>query len=708
MDFESYLRSDRAIPFEDAATFHSILRRPPVRDSAPPEMSKEAKMGILKLVFAKHAQGENAQELQAALMTDPQVQQALDYRQAVAQAQHSTQQLLAMQQQMEQTQQGMQQLQQQTEQMGQQLQQTQQENSMLQEQLQGEMQMRQQSNMQAMQAQDEAIKTKALSQKQRHELSALADNMSLQLKQVAATDPEQQAQQEQAQAQQQQMAQQEAMKAQMSPKQRKEVEQAEKAQQQAQVQGQQAEQALASPDQQGPMQQAMQQQAAAQQPQAAAPQPPQAGGMVAQSAAGMGKINVLREKLKTASLGKCAKCGDKVKRGEMMKHTCSSKPKLAGIRESVHNWRENRAFEDAKLGLDDYEATAKRYGPLPKKYVKDRAAYEATDNKRGLIDLAALDTAEWAARYPSKKKTSSAREAYKAGRVFSGANDIVGAFGRKMPKTKLPKKMPLSEQAAFAAGAHRDKLILGGTAAGAAGLGYSVGRKSKENPTSRKRKNAELTKETSGGYSFDKEASTPRWARRHVKAFKTVLEDPEWLKRNPSNRREIGRKNLIVSGSPEVREAQRKALQAKTYNDVGGAVDLRPIVKVGMVPPPTSALKARLIEAGLGAGLGAMTGAAFEVGRQRFSHAPPTAPTPTEISLEQKNRAAQIRFNESPSFLNHLMATKSQAQLDAERDLKSNPKKAVLRRALQGAIVGSAAAPSVMAAKRNLAPRIMG
>lgn len=448
MDLESYLLEDREVPFEDAASFSVALRG--LKRESNPEFTKEAKLGTLKLILAKHAQGDNAEAIQNAVMLDPQVQKALDFQAAQAQAQNATAQLVQMQQQMEGMQQGMQQLQQQAEQAGQQLQMTQQENSQLQEQLQGEMQMRQMSNMQAMQAQDQAINTKAMAQKQRHELSQMADQMSLQLKQVAAQDPEQaQMQQEQAAAQQQE-AEQQAQIASMPAKQRKEIEEAQKAQQNAQLQGQQAEQAV------------VQQQV---QPQAAQPQE---GGMVAQSSAGMSKIDILRNKLKVAAckvknseLGKCAKCGTKVKHSEIEKHTCGSM-KLAGMK------------------------------------------------------------------------------------------------------------------------------------------------------------------------------------------------------------------------------------------------------KEGMVPPPTSALKARLIEAGIGAGLGAMTGAAYEAGRQRFSHTPPTAPSPEEIDLDKRNRAAQIKAKESPTLINRIAATKTLAQLDAERDMRNNPNKAVLRRALQGAIVGAHAAPLMMAAKQNLTPRIMG
>lgn len=486
MDFESYLLSDREIPFEDAASFHSILRRSPEPASTLPKLTKEAKLGILKLMFAKRAQqeGEGVSPIQAAAMTDPAVQQALDYQMAVAQAQHSTQQLMQTQQQLEEMQQGMQALQQQAQQTGQELQAAQQQNSQLQEQLQGEMQMRQQANMQAMSAQDQAINTKAMAQKQRMDLSQMADQMSLQLKQVAAQDPEQAQMQQQQAAAQQQEAEQQAALAAMPAKQRKEIEEAQKAQQNADVQGQQAEQAQSQAEQ-GPMAGAMQQQAAAQQQQQAQAQQPE-GGMVAQSAAGMRKVDILRHKLKVAA-SKCPKTG--------------------------------KAFRGPGLGP-----------------------------------------------------------------------------GRGRPH---------------------------GTGVGL-GLGPGKGR---GRALLNKEKNSEIEKYTK---------------------------------------------------------------------------------KTAMVPPPSTAYKARMIEAGIGAGLGAMTGAAYEAGRQRFTRPNPTSPSPEEIALEAQNRAAQIKAKESPTLINRMAATKTLAQLDVEKDMRKNPKKAILRRALQGAIVGGAAAPSLMAIKQNLGPKIMG
>lgn len=575
MNLESWLRSGREIPFEDAASYHNILRRPPQQLESAPQLSKEAGMGILKLMLAKHAQGEEAEAMQAALMTDPQVQQALDHQAAVAQAQHSTQQLLALQQQMEGMQQGMQQLQQQAEQTGQQLQMTQQENSQLQEQLQGEMQMRQQSNMQAMQAQDQAINTKAMAQKQRHELSQMADQMSLQLKQVAAQDPEQaQMQQEQA-AQQQQAMEQEQAKAALPPKQRKEVEEAEKAQQNAQVQSQQAEQAQAQAQQQGPMAQAMEQQAAAAQQQQAAQQaaPPE-GGMVAQSSAGMRKMDILRHKLKTAS--------------------------TKGLSHSINRLR-------GAYGSGRTMANIKKKGRVGK----------------------------WLGTHKSED---------------------LKAVGMSLP-----------ERAAYRTGEHRDKLLAGG--AGVAGLGTLAGL-----AAANREKRAQVQQVTPGG-------GPPPGAG-------VINSGPSKTKFS-----ELG-KCAKCGGKVKHGEMTKHTCSS--------------MPKLAMVPPPTSAMKARLLEAGLGAGLGAMTGAAYEAGRQRFSNQPPTQPSAAEIALERKNRAAQIKQKESPTLINRLAATKTQAQLDVEKDMRKHPKKAVLRRALQGAVVGSMAAPTASAVKRNLSPRIMG
>jgi len=660
MDLESYLLEDRKIPFEDAASFSVLLRGINKRGGTSLEFTKEAKLGTLKLMLAKHAQGENAEEIQDAVMLDPQVQKALDFQAAQAQAQNATAQLVQMQQQMEGMQQGMQQLQQQAEQAGQQLQMTQQENSQLQEQLQGEMQMRQQSNMQAMQAQDQAINTKAMAQKQRHELSQMADQMSLQLKQVAAQDPEQaQMQQEQAMAQQQAMEQEQA-KAALPPKQRKEMEEAEKAQQHAQVQGQQAEQAQAQVQGQqagqGPMQQAMQQQAAAQQQQAAAQQAPQAapqeGGMVAQSSAGMSKMDILRYKLKEA----------------------------AGIR-------------------DAYDA-GKTMGVLRSK----------------------------------------------GGRV----GKWLGTHGSKDLKEV---GMSLPERMAFRTGEHRDKYLLGAGIAGAGATGVLVGAKVR----GKKEKSSFIPDMNSGDGNFDFDPPQMKQAACKVKNSELgkCAKCGTKVKHSEMEKHTCGRMKLAANLSPEQHSELMKSVDdyekpllnrvfgagrygkayrihfnrmagnkptpedeeyLSRYNPSGSigrdaeqqAQQLIGKKKEGMVPPPTSALKARLIEAGIGAGLGAMTGAAYEAGRQRFSHTPPTAPSPEEIDLEKRNRAAQIKAKESPTLINRIAATKTMAELDAERDMRMNPNKAILRRALQGAIVGGSAAPLVMAAKQNLTPRIMG
>ena len=551
MSLERYLTEDREVPFEDAATFSVMLRRR--EPAAPPEpvLTKEAKVGILKLMLAKHAEGEKAEQLQAAMMVDPQVQRALDFREAQAAASQLSQQNQQLQQQLQAQTQGMQQLQQQA-------QAGQQENQQLQQQLQGEMQMRQQANMTAMQAQDQALKTQAASQQQRMQLAQTADQMAIQLKQVAAQDPVQNMQQQE----QQQVAQQEQQKAQeraaMPAKQRKELEEAEKAQQNAQQQTEQAEQAQ--------QQQAQQQQAQQQQ---------QQGGMVAQSSAGMSKVDILKEKIAVAKA--------------MLKF-------------------------DPKKFMKDFPNVSSKGSrpPMP-------------GHQRRMTQLNALDS-----KHSGEKVAAGIQDAYRAGRTMSKIKKtpIIGKrLGTHDSEDLKAVGMSLPERAAFRTGEHRDKLLIGGGVAGAAGLGAATTlavQKSKE-------KNSELTKKTCAGK-----------------------------------------------------------------------------VKSAMLPMPSSAMKTRLIEAGLGAGLGAATGAAYEAARQRFSQQTTDTPSPAEVALSQKNRAAEITANNSPTLINRLAATKTLAQLDAERSLRKNPNKAILRRALQGAFVGAVSAPTVSAARKNLGPRIMG
>lgn len=593
MDFEKYLLADRQIPFEDAAAFSIELRRRPV-EHTPPVLTKEAKKGIMKLMLAKRAQGEDeqVQAAQDAVMVDPDVQRALDFHQAQAQSAALSQQVMAQQQQLEEMQQGMQMLQQQAEQAGQQAQMATQENQNLQSQLQGEMQMRQQANMQAMQAQDQAISTQAAAQQQRMQLTELADQMSLQLKQVASQDPVQaQQQQQQAQQEQAQVEQAQALAA-MPPKQRKEMEQAQKAQQEAEVQGQQAQQAQ--------MQTEVQQQAPAQ-------------GMVAQSSRGMSKVDYLRYKLKEAAIN----------------------PRLlvGGV----------DALGGAALGgLGG--AIAADEGERGKAALRGAALGSLVGGAGGAAHAAAIS--------PARAKAVS---------------ELTSAGGRRAIRRAHSGKLisPRYERALrdFSAEANPIETVgeLAGGTAGlvAGGLGVREGTKGKEKKSFELRNDGQSSVDDSIDYGKEKDAVIGKCSGCGCKVKKSEM----------------------------------------AKHTCG--------MKLASVPGATTPLKARLIEAGLGAGLGATMGLTYEAARQRFSRGVGT-PTPEEIDLARRNRVAQIKANNDPNLINRLAATKAQAQLDAEKDLRNNPKKALLRRALQGAMVGTAAAPSLMAAKRNLGPRIMG
>lgn len=701
MDLEKYLSADFQVPFEDAAAFSVELRRQAPVEYAPPQLTKEAKKGIIKLLLAKHAQGEDAEALQDAVMLDPEVQRALDFQEAQAQAANLSQQVMAQQQQLEQMQQGMQQLQQQAEQAGQQAQMATQENQNLQSQLQGEMQMRQQANMQAMQAQDQAISTQAAAQQQRMQLTQLADQMSLQLKQVASQDPVQAQQQQQMAQEQQAQAEQEQAMAQMPAKQRKEMEEAQKAQQNAEVQGQQAAQAQQQMEAQapmeaaGPMQAAMQQQAAAAQP----PQPPAPeGGMVAQSAEGMGKVDYLKHKLKEAALNV-----------DRLRGAYGAGRFMQGIKGKgrLGKWfgaHDTKALKD--VGMSAPERLAYRAGEHRDKLLAGGAAVGGLGLGLGVSAL-------------NKEKN---KEAAINPRLLVGATDTLGgaALGG------LGGALTAGE-------GERGKAALRGAALGTLVGGAGGAAHAATMTPARAKAISELT--SAGGRRAIKRVHAgklirPRYERamRDFAAQTDPIETAGEMASGTAGLTSVGlgiREGRKTKESSELRNArqgrvdevvdygkEKDAILGKC-SGCGCKVKKSEMakhtcgMKLASVPGATTPLKARLIEAGLGAGLGAAVGLGYEAARQRFSRGV-DVPTPAEIDLARRNRAAEIKVKESPTLINRLAATKAQAQLDAERDLRMNPKKALFRRAVQGAIVGTAAAPSIMAAKRNLGPRIMG
>jgi len=255
-NFDDYITGEQGgIPWAQAAAFFVELK-----DVAVPEpvLTKEAKAGLLKLARIRKV-AQTPEEMQGmtqeAAMTDPNVVQAMDYQEMAAERGALQQTVQGMQQQLMQSAQAQQQAEQQVQQM-----------TANTEALQGQLEQanagRQQAMEQAVMAKDQALTEVVNQQQHRQQIMQTADQLAMQLKQVAATSPNE------AMAQQQQ---QQAMAAEAqgggvpqggSAKAQQEAQEAQQAGVNAQVQGEQA--------------QAAQQQDAAKQEQAAAMQ--QQGG----------------------------------------------------------------------------------------------------------------------------------------------------------------------------------------------------------------------------------------------------------------------------------------------------------------------------------------------------------------------------------------------------------------------------------------------
>jgi hypothetical protein len=217
-----------------------MLRRPLV-DVTPPVLTKEAARGLKKLAqlyeLAKLARTPQ-EEFEEAALTDPEINAALDYEQAMAENAVLREQVLGLQQSHGE-------LQQQMAAQEQQFAGAQQQMAMMQQQLDAETQGRQSAVQQALMAKDSELAQQASLQLQRQQLAAAADSLALQLKQLAATPPEAQmaqaAEAEQATAIQGDQAALQTLPSNL----RKQVVEAQNAEQTAAVQGQQAEQEAA-------------------------------------------------------------------------------------------------------------------------------------------------------------------------------------------------------------------------------------------------------------------------------------------------------------------------------------------------------------------------------------------------------------------------------------------------------------------------------
>lgn len=177
--FEEYIVGrPSSIPFAAAAELHHSLCDGPRQ----PKMTKEAARGFLKMrKIIKIAQ--NPEEEQALLeqqaMTDPDIVAALDQQELAAENQALQETIEQLQSQVIQTQQAQQMSDQQAQELGMQMQQQQ----ALLDQAQAD---RQAAQTQAVAAQDQAMQEQVVQQQNRQQLMQAADQLALQLKQVAA------------------------------------------------------------------------------------------------------------------------------------------------------------------------------------------------------------------------------------------------------------------------------------------------------------------------------------------------------------------------------------------------------------------------------------------------------------------------------------------------------------------------------------------
>jgi myosin heavy subunit len=248
---DSLLHEAREIPFASRASYMTQLMRPVVHEE--PQLTKRAAVGKLKIaMMAKRAQDEEeyAQELEDAAMVDPDVQEALDYEQLMAEREDFMMQLQEMEGALAEAQAMAAQAEQRAAQAEQMAQEAQMQNQELNAQVEQEFAGRQQATQAAMQAQDQSLQEQIAHQQHRMQLAQAADefaqqadSLSQQLKQVAASNPlQQQQQEEQMMAEEQATAEEQAAMTPTSRKAQKQQEEADRTAMKAEEQAVQAEQ----------------------------------------------------------------------------------------------------------------------------------------------------------------------------------------------------------------------------------------------------------------------------------------------------------------------------------------------------------------------------------------------------------------------------------------------------------------------------------
>lgn len=190
--FDEWVREGQQIPFGSASRFLMELRRP----TAPPPMpvkTASVQAGLLKLAAIGAIQemgvGDEGTQIAAAekaALTDPNVQEALDYQQAVAEREEFAQAAQMAEQRAAEAEQQAQMAQQQAQEASMQAEQTQQELMMASQEKQDAM-------MQAIQSRDQSLKEQMVASQKREEIVNAAENLKAQLDEVRAGVEETQA-----------------------------------------------------------------------------------------------------------------------------------------------------------------------------------------------------------------------------------------------------------------------------------------------------------------------------------------------------------------------------------------------------------------------------------------------------------------------------------------------------------------------------------
>jgi len=183
--FDEWVREGQRIPFDAASNFLVELRRPTEPPPAPVKTAA-VQAGFLKLaaIGAMKEMGVGDREFQMesaerAALTNPNVQQALDYKQVMKEREEFAQAAQQAEQQAAQATQ-------QSQMAAQQAQEAQMANEQTQQQLMAESQAKQEAMQQAIQSRDQSLKEQMVASQKREEIVNAAEDLKAQLDEVRA------------------------------------------------------------------------------------------------------------------------------------------------------------------------------------------------------------------------------------------------------------------------------------------------------------------------------------------------------------------------------------------------------------------------------------------------------------------------------------------------------------------------------------------